>query len=265
MQTKKQEIIEYYFNQKLSQSQTATKMGVSRSRIGQLMKEYNLINRSYADASSNMNNQRIITFDQHQLDLMFGSMLGDAGMYVNKMKSNKTNNVMTIMRLHFAHSVKQLDYLLHKKNIINGSKVMERISGHGSTIKHYAFCHTPTLLQYKDYFLDKNNNKLVSEKWVEQLNWRSIAYWYMDDGCLIINNKSPKINFHTESFSRSETDILINTLENRFGLKTRTATCNNDPNQQKIVSRHKKEAESFLEQIKPYIIKLFNYKIRWII
>ena len=45
MQTKKQEIIEYYFNQKLSQSQTATKMGVSRSRIGQLMKEYNLINR----------------------------------------------------------------------------------------------------------------------------------------------------------------------------------------------------------------------------
>jgi hypothetical protein len=241
-------------------------MGISRSRVGQLIKEYGMSSREYAEASSNTNNQKTIEFNDHQKDLMFGSMLGDAGYYKTTMRSNKTNKELEVIRMTFAHSIKQYEYLLHKKEIMGGTKIGERISGHGSIIKHFSVCHTPSLKPYVDYFLDENNKKSVKRNWVEKLNWRSIAYWFMDDGDLIIRNKgkNPVIGFHTESFNQHELRILRDKLL-EFGLTTSTRICNKDPNQLKIVSKHYKEVAGFLEKMKEFIIPTMEYKIRWIL
>lgn len=266
MPTKKEELIEYYYNQKLSQSQTATKMCISRSRVGQLIKEFGFSSRNYAESSSNMNNQRTIQFNNHQKDLMFGSMLGDAGFYRNIMRSNKTNNEIEVIRMTFAHSIKQYDYILHKKKIMGGTKIGERTSGHGSIIKYFSVCHTPSLRPYCEYFLNNDYKKLVKQSWVDELNWRSIAYWFMDDGELIIKDKGkyPVIGFHTESFDINELRLLRDKLS-ELGLTTSTRICNKNPNQLKIISKHHKEVANFLEQIKEYIIPTMKYKIRWIL
>lgn len=53
----------------------------------------------------------------------------------------------------------------------------------------------------------------------DQLNAELIAWWYQDDGCLIINNGIPrKIILSTNSFTVEENKWLINLLYKKFSL-----------------------------------------------
>lgn len=267
--SRKIEIEHLYNDLHLSQSQTAARLGVSRSRIAQLMKEFGIATRDHASASSNMNNQRTVAFTHDQEQLILGSMLGDANLHPWTMVSNKkSRTTLRGFRLTFAHSIKQLDYLLHKKAIIGGSEIGERLSGHGATIKHFSFCHSPSLRPYADLCLT-DGKKQVTTRWLDKLDWLGVAYWYMDDGSLIISknrrrNLRPEIQFHTESFTSAERELLRNMLRERFNLHTSLRKCNGDLTQQKIVSKHKEEVGDFLSSLRPHIIASMAYKIRWL-
>ncbi len=254
-----------YMIEKLSYSQMATKLGISQSRVGQIMKQLDLKARTYADASSNMNDQKTITFNHHQHQLILGSMLGDAGLYREFFTSNKKcKSSLNCLRLTFTHSSRHLQYLLHKKDVIGGCNIGERTSGHGSIIKHFSFCHTPSLEPYTKLCHDSNHNKLVTEKWLNEVGWEGIAYWYMDDGSLMYNTKtdSYRLRFYTNSFNESEISLLQDFLSSK-GLKTVT-TRGNKKNEQLIICSKTSESELiiFLKKLKPYIIPSMRYKIR---
>lgn len=261
---------ELYTDKELSQSQIGKQLGLSSARVGQLMREYDIVCRSYAAASANMNNQRTIQFTNQQEQLILGSMLGDANLHRWTMTSNKkSKNTLTGYRLTFAHSIKQLDYLIHKREVLGGSRIGERRSGHGAIIKHFSFCHTPSLQPYAALCHDAVGKKQVSSAWLARLDWLAIAYWYMDDGSLIIfrnrnGNLRPQVEFHTESFTPSERELLREMLRSRFGLETSLRKCNDDVTQQKLVSTHKDEVGEFLLRLRPHIIPSMAYKIRWV-
>ena len=256
------QIADMYYDQKLSQSQIASKLFVSRSRIQQIMKQYNIKSRSLASASSNMNDQRTIHFTPLQEQLIFGSMLGDAGLYYNEYLSNKTGQPYKSINLTFGHSTKFINYVHHKRSVLPGTEIGYRISGFGVKIAHYSFCHTPSLQKYVDICLDKEYKKKVNNDWIDRLNWIGIAYWYQDDGSLVISKNRPMIRFHTESFSDHERSLLQAMLADRFGLNTRLCPNNSNDQQLMIVSRHQQEAKLFLRQLQPYIQPIFKYKIR---
>lgn len=264
----KAELDRLYNTDKLSLSQIAQRVGLSYATVQRTMRRFGLRTRDYALASANMNNQRIIKFNYEQEQLVLGSLLGDASLWHWTMRSNKKcGSTLTGYKLSFSHTQKQLDYLLHKKAIIGGCAVGQRRSGYGSIIKHFTFSHTPTLRLYAELCLGSDHKKHVSVRWLDKLDWLGIAYWYMDDGSLLVEKKyrRPTVTFHTESFTAAELSLLQEMLRDRFGLDTRRATANSDPRQQVLSSRHKNEVMTFLANMKEYIVPTMHYKIRCIL
>jgi len=194
-------------------------------------------------------------------------MLGDAGLYWHHFKSNKTEREIHTLRMDFSHSIKQLEYLMHKCRLLNGGKIQTHTSAFGSIIKKFSLSHTPTLMPYSELCLDQKGKKLVTMKWVERLNYIGLAYWYVDDGALIITNGGtcPKLHFYTNSYRPEERLVLANKLR-EFGLDTREAkTPNHNHDERILVSRHKPEAVKFMEQIRPWVVPSMAYKIRYIL
>jgi len=64
---------------------------------------------------------------------------------------------------------------------------------------------------------NEHYHKVVKSSWVNQLTWRSLAYWYMDDGTL----QAKSAHFMTHSFTQTECLLLAGRLR-RMGLKTAT-------------------------------------------
>jgi hypothetical protein len=254
-----------YYNQKMSGSMIAKEIHVSKSLIYKFMEKNNIRARDYATASSFMNNRKIIEFSPKQEQLILGGMLGDACLYQGKMKSNKTGKILNTISLRFFHSIKQIEYLNHKKEVIGGSKIMTKKSGYGSIIKYFAFCHTPSLQKYVDICL-LNKKKKITQEWVDCVDIEGIAYWYMDDGCLAIRkNGYIYIKFFTNSFSDEELTLLQKLLL-KFGLQTKRAKPPKKQisknNRYILISCHKNETISFLKRLEPHIVDCMKYKIR---
>jgi len=251
------------YNSGLSQRQIAEKYDCSRSPIERIMRQNNIRRRSDAESISALNKTKTVQFTPQQKQLIFGSLLGDACLFNQKYKSNKTGNPISTYRLIFSHSRKQLKYLQYKRSILPGCKIGKRKSKLGSIIHWYAFCHTPSLIPIAQ-ICRRQNRKRVNKKWLDNIDWLGIAFWYMDDGALIINKNRPNLNFYTNSFDHQERRLLSDMLE-RFGLDTREAkTPNPNPNERILVSRYKSQAIKFMSKISKYIIPSMRYKIRYL-
>lgn len=257
-------ICKEYVQNKLSTEILSKNFNCSIKTINNILTRNRIMLRSYAEASSLMNDRRTTDFNEEQKQLIFGSMLGDACLFRQIMNSNKTGKPLEIYRLIFAHSIKQLDYLEHKKSIIGGSKIGERISHCGSIIKHFAFCHTPSLRPIAKICHNSDHKKQITSQWLDQLDWRAVAYWYMDDGSLSISKGRPVLSFHTNSFSVQELDLLSKFLHGK-GLSVRQHKTKSGEPGIVLQSRYQKEALLFMSKLKPHIIPTMEYKIRSIL
>ena len=207
----------------------------------------------------------ILSPEQHQL--LVGSMLGDACMSERDILSNKKDhNEITSLRIIFSNSIKHISYLNHKRDLLAGlgkMKIGYITSGYGSRMARFSLCGKETLKPYRELFL-RNKKKVVTEEWLRQLDWRGVAYWYMDDGHLVVNRNQPLVSFHTESF-HAELSIIQEFLADYCGLQTRRVVNNKNPNNLFLTSRHKDEALRFQEMVSPHVIPCMKYKVRSVI
>jgi len=118
-------------------------------------------------------------FSSEQKELIIGTVLGDASIL-----QNSRGNA----HLSIAHSVKQLDYLQYKQELL---KPFSRPIGeygrydkrYGRTYWTHRFftrCH-PFLTELRQVFYG-NNGKELPAKIIENLTARSFSFWYFDDG-----------------------------------------------------------------------------------
>ncbi len=265
------ELRHLYFNCNLSHAQIGIKGGGSRRSVQRLFKKYGIQSRTNAESQTAINETRSPILTEQQKQLIYGSLLGDACLHRSIMQSNKTTRKMEIYKLHFSHSEKYIEYVQHKADILGigvktkkKCKLSTRISGHGSTMRGFAFSHTPTLRRIAKDCLDDNYKKRITVQWLNKLNWQGLAYWFMDDGCLKIDRKKKRASlvFYTQSFSIKEINMLICLLR-KFGLH---ATTGKDPNGNKkgyIICLHRKnEVLKFLNKTKKFVIPRMDYKNR---
>ncbi len=191
------------------------------------------------------------------LNILTGMILGDAGLIFSGQNAH----------LRLQHSMKQVDYLLHKASILESiTKVNVRYiedNGYGySTIVAETLNHPIYTSLYRRWYPNKHKSILLSN--LRHLDAKGLAYWYMDDGSLTIHReldgrpKSREFHFHTQSFSYEENCILRDFMLNRFDLKFR-------------VSRHKGkywvlgcgalEGKKLIDIISDYMLPMFNYKL----
>ena len=187
--------------------------------------------------------------------LVVGVLLGDAG------KSRKT--------FYFGHSIKQLEFALHKKNLldkclnINCSVKLKTNVQYPSVRVYVPVNKTATemvLLLYGDILTNKGG-KIISKEILSYLDAQSIAIWYMDDGSMSYKRKNGKIHGFDLTLntyiSQCENQIIIDYFKEKWGINWQLSK-----GKGKFRLRMgKREGLKFFEIIKPYINDSMKYKI----
>lgn len=88
----------------------------------------------------------------------------------------------------------------------------------------------------------------------ELLTARGLAYFYMDDGYKV----SSGFNFCTECYTLDEQKFLASVLRNKFSLECGVHSHSNGHR----LYVHSSSKDKFVELVKPYILPMFNYKLR---
>lgn len=177
-------------------------------------------------------------------DLIIGMSLGDS------------NFVKRSDNLTFYHSQKQYEYLMWKyrllKDFVTGT-IQEEGKMHKAIIGA-----NPFIRKLKRYFTnsDGKKHKQINAELLDSLNLKSLAVWYLDDGCLghdsrCSDTKGYSVTISRENLSDEAFKVLSDKL-NEYNLKFNkikggiSCICDN--------------ALNFLNAIAPYAPKCMAYK-----
>jgi DNA polymerase III gamma/tau subunit len=208
----------------------------------------------------------------YQKQFLYGSLLGDSSIHKN-ISGGKIIKNECKPRISCVHGQKQKDYLLFKKNILkNFVKTNEKEEFHcyskkyNNNISTWRF-NTITSNSFIDIYNNvcKNGKKNVTLKWLNNIDWCGMAFWFMDDGsCVLIKTKKESsykrfINIATHGFSKKECLLL------RKWLKTKGIECililDKRCNRYGI-SIGGEGSNIFLKNISKYIPDCMKYKLK---
>ena len=188
-----------------------------------------------------------------QTQMLLGTMLGDGSM------SAKNKNPL----YRSQHSYKQHEYNLAKYQVLSEfvrtPPKKAKNYGYGDWSSLWATLTAPALWPIADLCLHEDK-KLVTQRWLDQLTWEGVAWWYQDDGSL---SKGHSITFHTQGFSKLEVELLASWLTQN-GIPAKVLP---------VKSRHKSDRTYWVislsvaatyvlaEKIQPFIVPSMQYKI----
>lgn len=154
---------------------------------------------------------------------VIGKLLGDGS--ITKQKSRKSR----FQFMHVATDYNWCNYCYlelsselplnppkHKK--INDSRLLS-----GYSESYYVQSRTSEIITYLHAKWYPFDSKILPFDLINSyFDLQSLAWWYMDDGHLKVENGIPrKVIFSTDSFSKHENNMLIDLLYNRYHLKFR--------------------------------------------
>lgn len=195
-------------------------------------------------------------FPSHQLDVIIGSLLGDARLECR----SKCIRAEYTARFRVHHGDKQKEYVWWKyeilKNLvsrepreitwINQKRNLKEISCyfHTKSLKNFGIIHE---IFYKDRV------KKFPTDIIPIFTDKMLAVWYMDDG----SNNHGRITLSTHSFSLEDQKIIVDFLKNKYHINP---TIVKDRTQWKIsISRF--DYDKFISIVAPFIPKAMSYKI----
>lgn len=177
-------------------------------------------------------------------DLVIGMSLGDS------------NFVKRSDNLTFYHSQKQYDYLMWKYRLLKDF-VTETIQEEGKMHKAIIGAN-PFIRKLKRYFTnsDGKKHKQINAELLSSLNLKSLAIWYLDDGCLGHDNRCSDTKGYYVTIAREnlsdEAFKVLSDKFNEYNLKFNRIkggiSCSGD------------NALNFLNAIAPYTPKCMAYK-----
>lgn len=204
---------------------------------------------------------------QAQIDLLFGSLLGDGSLQPTSVKGNSWRYRVLQQALHE-------EYVMHKYELLKSfcgstpsySETSPDVRT-GTVSKRYYF-NTLTGDCFKgiaDLFYVK-----VGDQWIKRLPLNieefltpaAIAYWYMDDGALKWRGHSNAMRVCTENFTIEEVARLQAVLLGLYGIRTTTTrkVLANGEVRHRIAIPERSSA-AFRELIKPHLVNCMRYKV----
>ena len=155
----------------------------------------------------------------------------------------------------------QPHYISFISELLDGT-VQERKSGYGSNMEVFTSKVYPEIEDMYDD-LHKGVNKIPTENYLDGLGVVGLAAWYMDDGSLIDQGggRQPQCELHTLGFD-VETNEMIAAWLTKRGYPSytidRTKNYGKPCNEIRLTVEG---AAAFLEDIAPYILEGFSYKL----
>ena len=193
---------------------------------------------------------REFSISKEQLEIIYGSMLGDMSMSLSK-------NLARFVIGQGGNHESYFDHLFNKFENLMG-KPLKKVVFDKRTKKCYNkfSCKSLSHKFYNDLYnlFYKNNKKTVTKEWLDHLTIRGVAYWFMDDG-------DRNGVFATNSFSYNEIELLQKWFIENLNIKTRIKKVSNADQYLLIIS--KESLKYFNELIKPFIINDMHYKLKY--
>lgn len=251
----KEQLCDMLYGQNMSPSQIAEALGYGNggwSNIYAYCREYGLsfdFSRNHA--------LRNTPFTQRQKEIVFGTLLGDG--YLRPTNGNAENHSYA---LSLCHGEKQLEYLRWKfhelENFVTAKTFQINRRSFRGNAPTYAFSTVshPFLNQAHDICYWKDGKKDICKAWLEQITPLALAVWYMDDGSL--NKRYHTIVLCTNSFSREGQLLLIDFLENQYGI---SAVLEPRRNNQTVLRINASQSRTFMDLIRPHVPECMNYKL----
>ncbi|MEK7143465.1 MAG: LAGLIDADG endonuclease [Patescibacteria group bacterium] len=195
-------------------------------------------------------------FPAHQLDVIVGSLLGDARLECR----SKGIRASYTARFRVHHGYKQKEYVWWKyeilKNLvsskprkitwINRKRGLTEISWyfHTKSLKNFGIIHE---------IFYKNSVKKFPIDIFSIFTDKMLAVWYMDDG----SNNHGNITLSTHSFSLEDQRTIVDFLKNKYHIDP---TIIKDRTQWKI-SIGSFDYQKFISIVSPFIPEAMSYKI----
>ena len=228
-------------NKKYGRRKIAKMFGCSDMTISERRKQFGLPALQKTDR---INLELPETFTIKQYKMLYGSLLGDGNIHVQNERSKTA-------RFKESHSLKQLEYLQFKKNVLGDfiSNEMEdnKVWNDGRLIKGMKIYSRFSKLFYELY--EKfyvNGKRIIPDDFEDTLDGEILAYWFMDDGCYqndyTIANNNPEVERLTKAFNNLGLDTVAKEVDS-------------------LTIYHFKNSERFFELVKDYIIPSMSYKI----
>lgn len=186
-----------------------------------------------------------------QLEIIYGSMLGDASMDLNWKNA----------RVIFSHGGSQEAYFDYKCSFFTDilGKVNKTDRYDKRTDKYYhkfvvkLLAH-PVFTEMRKEFYNSDGIKTVTKEWCNKLTPRGLAFWFMDDG-----TNSGVIA--TNSFSLEEVQLLTKTLLDKWGIETTIQHQKNKGGLQNLIYIKTASRPIFYKLVIPYFIPSMEYKL----
>ena len=195
-------------------------------------------------------------FPSHQLDVIIGSLLGDARL---ECRSKGIRAIYTA-RFRVHHGEKQKKYVLWKYELLKDlvSRVPQEIKWRNEkrNLNEVSwFFHTKTLRSFgiiHEVFY-KNGKKVFPREILPIFTDVMLAVWFMDDG----SNNGSNLTLNTHSFSIEDQNIIIDFLKERYSVNAKLVK---DRHQWKIAIGSF-DYQRFIDVITPYVPIAMTYKI----
>jgi hypothetical protein len=241
----KQETIDLIIEKAKTMSvlEISREMKISPTTIYKMLKNNGLKNNT-----KKILNDVTVDFTDEQLEVLYGSLLGD--MCIQKETINA--------RASITQGGKQEEYFDHKceifKNFIGAVSKTPRFDKR--TNKYYnkymtrLSCH-PKLTEIYNMLI-VNGVKTITREYLDLLTPRSIAYWFMDDGC---NNGT----LATMCFSKEENEIIAKYFFEKHGIDATVSKFSSGTGW--TINFRKSQKVKLFKLIEPYIIESMKYKI----
>lgn len=199
-----------------------------------------------------------VPLTQRQLDILYGSMLGDA-------------KKVSLSAAGFGHSGKQKDYLFwkfnefesvaSKKSLKFGQYYDNRFKKQYVFWRFYTHANTDIETCISEFYA--NGEKQVTMNILNKLSPLSIAVWYMDDGYTNWSKKGakPSCNFCTDSFGLDACEMICDWFDFKWSIKAHPrARCLEKGHYRVVVNAV--SAYDFIDLIKDHVIHPMLYKVK---
>jgi predicted DNA-binding protein YlxM (UPF0122 family) len=214
-----------YWKQKLSMSQIAEKLKISKTSVERYLKKFEIKIRNTEEGQKtrlqldgrswfwNYINDKLTG---RQKQMILGAILGDGTLYLRGRSKNA--------RLKIQHTEKDKKYVEYKCNILKkfvASMGIKKETTFNPKTKKYYTSYTfvtvshPEFTKYRKLFY-LNGKKIVNKKILNQLTPFSLAIWIMDDG--YYNIKGDFMELYTMDFNFEENSLIQNWFKNNYGI-----------------------------------------------
>lgn len=222
------------------------KLNMNAATVRKYLAENGL--ESCSERSKSITKKELVLSDE-QLEILYGSLLGDMSMGIHWKNARPSINHGTGQEEYFDYKCSFFKDILgnicktpryDKRTNKYYDRYSVRLLAHPKFTEIYNFCYP-------------NGVKTVTQEWLDKITPRGLAFWYMDDGC---NDGTLATNL----FSYEEVLLIKNWFKTKYNINTSIHTAKTKSGVQYTIYILAESKPNFYSLVEPYIIPSMEYK-----